>query len=74
MTFPEPGTTLTHLFVVGDLGRATRWYRDVLGAEVVGEYGGTSCVLPLRRHVAAPRDVRTTDGGQARRPGPSLQT
>ena len=45
MTFPEPGATLTHLFVVGDLERATRWYRDVLGAEVVGEYGGPSCVL-----------------------------
>ena len=37
--------TLTRLLVVADLERAKRWYRDVLGAEVQGEYGGTSCVL-----------------------------
>jgi len=37
--------TLTRLLVVSDLERAKRWYRDVLGAEVQGEYGGTSCVL-----------------------------
>jgi catechol 2,3-dioxygenase-like lactoylglutathione lyase family enzyme len=30
---------------VTDLARATAWYRDVLGATVEGEYGGTSCVL-----------------------------
>lgn len=43
--FPAPGMTLTRLLVVSDLERAKRWYRDVLGAEVQGEYGGTSCVL-----------------------------
>jgi catechol 2,3-dioxygenase-like lactoylglutathione lyase family enzyme len=43
--FPAPDMTLTRLLVVSDLGRAKDWYRDVLGAEVVGEYGGTSCVL-----------------------------
>lgn len=43
--FPATGMTLTRLFVVSDLDRAKRWYRDVLGAEVEGEYGGTSCVL-----------------------------
>jgi catechol 2,3-dioxygenase-like lactoylglutathione lyase family enzyme len=37
--------TLTTLLVVSDLGRARAWYTDVLGAEVHGEYGGTSCVL-----------------------------
>jgi catechol 2,3-dioxygenase-like lactoylglutathione lyase family enzyme len=37
--------TLTHLLVVADLARATAWYRDVLGAELVGEYGGTSAVF-----------------------------
>ena len=30
---------------VGPLERAKRWYCDVLEAEVLGEYGGTSCVL-----------------------------
>ena len=45
MTFPNPEMTLTRLLVVSDLERAKAWYRDVLGAEVTGEYGGTSCVL-----------------------------
>ncbi len=45
MTFPSPEMTLTRLLVVSDLERAKAWYRDVLGAEVTGEYGGTSCVL-----------------------------
>ena len=43
--FPTPDMTLTRLFVVSDLERSKRWYRDVLGAEIQGEYGGTSCVL-----------------------------
>ncbi len=45
MAFPTPEMTLTRLLVVADLERATAWYRDVLGADVRGEYGGTSCVL-----------------------------
>ena len=45
MEFPTPEMTLTRLLVVSDLARAKGWYRDVLGAEVIGEYGGTSCVL-----------------------------
>jgi len=36
---------LTHLFVVSDMGRSLPWYRDVLGATLVREYGGTSAVL-----------------------------
>ena len=43
--FPADATDLTRLLVVGDLARSVTWYRDVLGAEVVGEYGGTSAVL-----------------------------
>ena len=43
--FPSDATSLTHLFFVSDLGRSVAWYRDVLGAELVGEYGGTSAVL-----------------------------
>ena len=43
--FPADATDLTRLLVVADVGRSLPWYRDVLGAEVVGEYGGTSAVL-----------------------------
>ena len=43
--FPADATDLTRLLVVADLARSVTWYRDVLGAEVVGEYGGTSAVL-----------------------------
>jgi len=43
--FPADATDLTRLLVVAELDRSLAWYRDVLGAEVVGEYGGTSAVL-----------------------------
>lgn len=43
--FPANATDLTRLLVVADLARSVAWYRDVLGADVVGEYGGTSAVL-----------------------------
>lgn len=44
-SFPAPGMELTHLLVVDDLDRSRTFYRDVLGATVYREYGGTSCVL-----------------------------
>lgn len=40
----EP-SALTTILVVSDLGRSKDWYLDVLGAELYGEYGGTSVVL-----------------------------
>ncbi len=43
--FPLPGMALTTILTVTDLDRARSWYRDVLGAEIHGEYGGTSIVL-----------------------------
>jgi catechol 2,3-dioxygenase-like lactoylglutathione lyase family enzyme len=43
--FPTQEMALTHLLVVGDLERSRAFYRDVLGAEVYREYGGTSVVL-----------------------------
>ena len=43
--FPAAATDLTRLLVVTDLSRSVAWYRDVLGAELVGEYGGTSAVF-----------------------------
>ncbi|PZR99430.1 MAG: lyase [Candidatus Nephthysia bennettiae] len=36
---------LTHLLVVSDADRARDFYREVLGAELYREYGGTSVVL-----------------------------
>jgi catechol 2,3-dioxygenase-like lactoylglutathione lyase family enzyme len=45
---PFPGKAdLTHLLVVSDLSRSVTFYRDVVGAEVVREYGGTSAVFRL---------------------------
>ena len=43
-SFPDEGMSLTHILVVDDLEAARRFYRDVLGAELYGEYGGTSIV------------------------------
>jgi len=43
--FPGEGMALTHILVVSDLDQARTFYRDVLGATVFREYGGTSCVL-----------------------------
>jgi catechol 2,3-dioxygenase-like lactoylglutathione lyase family enzyme len=43
--FPAEGMELTHLLVVSDADRARDFYRDVLGAELYREYGGTSVVL-----------------------------
>ena len=43
--FPVEGMELTHLLVVQDLDRAVSFYRDVLGAELFREYGGTSAVF-----------------------------
>jgi catechol 2,3-dioxygenase-like lactoylglutathione lyase family enzyme len=44
-SFPAEGMELTHILVVADIERAQSFYRDVLGAEVYREYGGSSCVL-----------------------------
>jgi catechol 2,3-dioxygenase-like lactoylglutathione lyase family enzyme len=43
--FPTDGVELTQLLVVSDINKSKWFYRDVLGAEVYREYGGTSCVL-----------------------------
>lgn len=46
--FPTEGVALTFLFVVSDMERSLHFYRDVLGATVYREYGGTSCVLSFQ--------------------------
>ncbi|MDH3500553.1 MAG: VOC family protein [Acidimicrobiia bacterium] len=43
--FPTPDMELTHILVVSELDRAKAWYRDVLGATLHAEYGGTSVVF-----------------------------
>lgn len=43
--FPSETMEMTLILVVSDLERARTFYRDVLGAEVYREYGGTSVVL-----------------------------
>lgn len=45
--FPTEGMELTHLLVVSDLSRSVSFYRDVLGAELYREYGGSSAVFRL---------------------------
>lgn len=46
--FPNEGVELTQLLVVSDINRSRNFYRDVVGAEVYREYGGTSCVLQFQ--------------------------
>ena len=45
--FPAADLAVTSILVVSDLARSKRWYLDVLGATLYGEYGGTSVVLSL---------------------------
>src|SRR5437667_10810901 len=43
--FPTPDIEVTLLLVVSDAERSKLFYRNVLGAELYREYGGTSVVL-----------------------------
>ena len=43
--FPTADMELTHILVVADLERSIVFYRDVLGAELVREYGAGSAVF-----------------------------
>lgn len=47
-TFPDDGMELTHILVVSELGQSVIFYRDVLGAELVREYGGSSAVFSFQ--------------------------
>ena len=46
--FPREGVEMTFLLVVSDIDKSRAFYRDVLGATVYREYGGTSCVLSFQ--------------------------
>ena len=43
--FSGTPSALTTILVVSDLERSKAWYLDVLGADLYGEYGGTSVVV-----------------------------
>ncbi len=43
--FPTDDMTLTHIVVVSDFETSRDWYRNVLGAKLHREYGGTSAVF-----------------------------
>jgi catechol 2,3-dioxygenase-like lactoylglutathione lyase family enzyme len=43
--FTLSGMELTHILVTGDLDQARHFYRDVLGASLYREYGGSSLVF-----------------------------
>lgn len=43
--FPTPDMALTTILVVTDVEKSVVWYRDILGAELYREYGGTSAVF-----------------------------
>lgn len=45
VTAVDDGWVATQILVVSDAGRARDWWTDVLGAQLVSEYGGTSVVL-----------------------------
>ncbi len=46
--FPDAEMELTHILVVSDCPRASAFYRDVLGATLIREYGGTSAVFSFQ--------------------------
>ena len=46
--FPSDGMAVTVLLVVSGLERSVAFYRDVLGATLYREYGGTSAVFSTR--------------------------
>ncbi|MCA9676254.1 MAG: VOC family protein [Kofleriaceae bacterium] len=45
MSLASRASAITHMIIVADLARSKRWYLDVLGCALYGEYGGTSVVL-----------------------------
>jgi catechol 2,3-dioxygenase-like lactoylglutathione lyase family enzyme len=59
--FPVEGVEMSVLLVVGDLDRARAFYRDLLGATEVCEYGGTSAVLPDEDVTRRPARGRSTE-------------
>ena len=63
--FPVQGVEMSVLLVVGDLDRARTFYRDVLGATELRQYGGTSAVMQFEGTSLVLGDWRWADTGQA---------
>ncbi len=55
--FPSDGMKLTNILVVEDLDRVVAFYRDVPGADLTREYGGSAAAS------ARDRQVPTRDPG-----------
>ena len=45
MGLEKHASAITHMIVVSDLEVSKKWYVEVLGCSIYGEYGGTSVVL-----------------------------
>jgi len=48
--FPTQDMEITTLLVVSDIKKSTEFYQNVMGAEFIREYGGTSSVFKLMGH------------------------
>ncbi|MEQ8711385.1 MAG: VOC family protein [Cyclobacteriaceae bacterium] len=48
--FPEEGMEITTILVVSDMSKSLTFYKDILGAELVRTYGGTSTVMKFLGH------------------------
>ena len=46
--FPSNEMELTNILVVSNLEESKTFYVDILGADLINEYGGTSCVLKFQ--------------------------
>lgn len=44
-TFPSSEMALTHILVVSDIEKSKYFYKNILGADLYREYGGTSIVF-----------------------------
>ncbi|MGB0652061.1 MAG: VOC family protein [Thermoplasmatota archaeon] len=69
MAFPDPSVILSHILVVADMPRTVAWYRDVLGAKLFREYGGTTAVFEVN---GAWLVLVTGGGPTADKPGISM--
>ncbi len=46
--FPSDGMILSHILVVNDVAKSSTWYKEVLGAKLWREYGGTTAVFDFQ--------------------------
>ena len=46
--FPTDDMALTHILVVSDINKSKHFYKDILGATLFSEYGGSSIVFSFQ--------------------------